>query len=115
MHLFPSSVCEGTRERDNRIAAVRNIAFNVRAVILEFYNMCQYTDPGECVASVTNCGLGLETAMAPTVNRGWQLFTNGKYWKSFSQLFRNYTETKTSISAERFYFYKGFNTIFIRI
>ena len=32
----------------------------------------------KCVASVTNCGLGLETAMAPTLNRGWQLFTNGK-------------------------------------
>ena len=25
----------------------------------------------KCVASVSNCGLGLETAMAPTVNRGW--------------------------------------------
>jgi hypothetical protein len=41
----------------------------------------------KCVASVTNCGLGLETAMAPTVNKGWQLFTNGKYWKSLSKLF----------------------------
>jgi len=39
------------------------------------------------VASVTNGGLGLETAMAPTVNKGWQLFTSGKYWKSFSKLF----------------------------
>jgi len=38
-------------------------------------------------ASVTNCGLGLETAMAPTVNRGWELFINDKYWKSFSKLF----------------------------
>ena len=28
------------------------------------------TDPGECVASVTNGSLGLETAMAPTVIRG---------------------------------------------
>ena len=36
---------------------------------------------------VTNCGLGLETAMALTVNMGWQLFNNGKYWKSFSKLF----------------------------
>ena len=41
------------------------------------------------VASVTNCGLGLQTAMAPTVNMGWQLFTNDKYWKSFSELFHN--------------------------
>jgi len=41
----------------------------------------------KCVASVTNCGLGLETAMAPTLNRGWNLFSNGKYWKSFSKLF----------------------------
>jgi len=41
---------------------------------------------GKCVASVTNCGLGLETAMAPTVNNGWQFITNGKYWKSFSKL-----------------------------
>ena len=41
----------------------------------------------KCVASVTNCGLGLETAMASTVNRRWQLFTNGNYWKSFSKLF----------------------------
>jgi len=32
----------------------------------------------KCVASVTNCGLGLETGMAPIVNRGWQLFTNSK-------------------------------------
>jgi len=39
------------------------------------------------VASVTNCGLGLETAMASTVNRGWQVFTNDKYRKSFSKLF----------------------------
>ena len=39
------------------------------------------------VASVINCGLGLATAMAPIVNRGWQPFTNGKYWKSFSKLF----------------------------
>ena len=31
----------------------------------------------KCVASVTNCGLWLETAMAPTVNRGWHIFTNG--------------------------------------
>jgi len=37
----------------------------------------------KCVASVTNCGLGLETAMMPTVNRGCQLFTNGKYCKLF--------------------------------
>ena len=36
------------------------------------------------VASVTNCGLRLETAMASTVNRGWHLFTNGKYWKSLA-------------------------------
>ena len=41
----------------------------------------------KCVASVTNCGLGLETPMVPTVNRGWHLFTNDKYWKSFSKLF----------------------------
>jgi len=41
----------------------------------------------KCVASVTNCGLGLETAMAPTVNMGWQLFTNDKYRKSFSKIF----------------------------
>ena len=41
----------------------------------------------KCVASVTNCGLGLEAPMARTVNRGWQLFTNGKYWKYFSKLF----------------------------
>ena len=27
----------------------------------------------KCVASVTNYGLGLETAMAPTVNWGWNL------------------------------------------
>ena len=31
----------------------------------------------KCVASVTNCGLGLETAMAPPVNREWHLFTIG--------------------------------------
>ena len=41
----------------------------------------------KCVASVTNCGFGLETAMAPTINMGWQIFTNDKYWKSFSKLF----------------------------
>ena len=41
----------------------------------------------KCVASVTNCGLGLETAMAPTVNRGWQLFINDKYMKSSSKIF----------------------------
>jgi len=34
----------------------------------------------KCIASVTNCGDGLETAMAPTVNIGWKDFTNGKYW-----------------------------------
>jgi len=51
----------------------------------------------KCIALVTNCGLGLETAMAPTVNREWQLFTNGKYWKSFSKLFH---VTESSISAE---------------
>ena len=33
----------------------------------------------KCVASVIHCGLGLETAIAPIVNRGWQLFTNDKY------------------------------------
>ena len=38
----------------------------------------------KCVASVTNCGLRLERAMAPTVNMGWQLYINNKYWKSFS-------------------------------
>ena len=38
----------------------------------------------KCVASVTNCGLGLQTAMAPTVNSGWQFFTNGKYSTSFN-------------------------------
>ena len=26
------------------------------------------------IASVTNCGLWLETTVAPTVIRGWQLF-----------------------------------------
>ena len=36
----------------------------------------------KCIALVTNCGLRLETAMVPTVNMGWQLFTNDKYWKS---------------------------------
>jgi len=41
----------------------------------------------KCVALITNSGLWLETAMAPTVNRGWQLFTNGKYCKSFIKLF----------------------------
>ena len=41
----------------------------------------------KCVASVTNCVLGFETALAPTVNMEWDLFTNGKYWKSFSKLF----------------------------
>jgi len=41
----------------------------------------------KCVASVTNCGLGLATAKVPTGNRGWQLFTNDKYWKSFNKLF----------------------------
>jgi len=43
----------------------------------------------KCVASVTNCSLQLETAMAPTINMGWQLFTNDKYWKYFSKLFHN--------------------------
>ena len=37
----------------------------------------------ESIASVTDCGLRLETAMAPTVNRGWQLLTNSKYRKLF--------------------------------
>ena len=41
----------------------------------------------KCVASVTKCGFRLETAMAPTYNRGWQLHTNDKYWTSFSKLF----------------------------
>ena len=41
----------------------------------------------KCIASFTNCGLELETAMAPTFNIGWQLFTNNKYWKYFSILF----------------------------
>jgi len=40
-----------------------------------------------CIASVTNYSLGLETAMSPTVNSGWQPFTNDKYRKSFSKLF----------------------------
>ena len=40
------------------------------------YNQC-FILQAECVASVTNCGLWLETAMVPTVNRGWHLFTNG--------------------------------------
>ena len=31
------------------------------------------------VALVINCGLGLETANMRTVDRGWQLFTNGNY------------------------------------
>jgi len=48
----------------------------------------------KCVASVTNCGLRLEIAMASTVNKGLQHFTNGKYGKS------NYTDTETSISTE---------------
>jgi len=39
------------------------------------------------IASVTNCGLWLETAMVPTVNRRCELFTNCKYWKSFQKLF----------------------------
>jgi len=39
------------------------------------------------IALVTNCSLRLETTMAPTVNRGWHIFTNGKYRKSFSKLF----------------------------
>ena len=41
----------------------------------------------KCVASVTNYGLWLETAMAPTVNRRWHLCANGKRWKSFSKSF----------------------------
>jgi len=40
----------------------------------------------KCVASVTNCGLGLETTMASTVNKERQLFINDKYWESFSKL-----------------------------
>jgi len=54
------------------------------------------------VASATNCSLVLETAMAATVNRGGQLFTNDKYWKYFSELFHItiYMETEISISAE---------------
>ena len=49
--------------------------------------VCNRAIQAKCVASVTNCGLGLETAMAPTVNRGWQIFTNGKYPIYFSKLF----------------------------
>ena len=41
----------------------------------------------KCIASVNNCGLRLETAMAPTVNMGWRPFTNNKYGKSFRKLF----------------------------
>ena len=41
----------------------------------------------KCVASIANCYLELETALVPTVNRGWQLFISDKYWKSFSKLF----------------------------
>ena len=42
----------------------------------------------KCIASVTSCGLWLlETVIVPTVNMGWQLFTNGKYRISFSKLF----------------------------
>jgi len=37
-----------------------------------------------CTASVTNCSLGLETATAPTVNMGWQLFTNDKNSRNLS-------------------------------
>ena len=41
----------------------------------------------KCIALIINCGLGLKTAMAPALIRRWQLFTNDKYWKSFSKLF----------------------------
>ena len=39
----------------------------------------------KCVATVINCGLGLQTAMAPSVNRGWNIFSNGKYCNYFSK------------------------------
>jgi len=41
----------------------------------------------KCIASVSNYGLVLETAMVPTVNGGWQLFTDSKCGKSFRKLF----------------------------
>ena len=38
--------------------------------------VCNRPIQAKCVASVTNSGLGLETAIVPTVNMGWQLTVN---------------------------------------
>jgi len=54
-------------------------------------------NPGENLTQTewSECCLPLETALAPTVNKGWQLFNNGKYWKSCNKLL-----TEIIISAE---------------
>jgi len=55
----------------------------------EVYLLFNRPIQAKCIALVTNSCLELETAMVPIVNRGWQLFTDNKYWKSFSKLFHN--------------------------
>jgi len=68
--------------RKQKLYTLKSISWNF-SVFLSFNRPIQ----AKCVASVTNCRLGLETAMAPTLNRDCQLFTNGKYWKFFNKLF----------------------------
>ena len=64
------------------------------------------------VASVTNSGLGLETAMSSTVNRGWY-FSLTVNTGNLSQIISYYTETSFQLNDG--VFPKGFNTILIRI
>ena len=59
--------------------------------------------------------VGLETAMAPTVNRGWHLFTNGKYLKSFSKLFHIIQRLRLVFQLNDCVVSKDINTILIRI
>ena len=51
------------------MAQIRHGVNSILSIPIPFNRLIQT----ESTASVTDCGLGLETAMAPTVNRGWQL------------------------------------------
>jgi len=57
--------------------------------IIVFSLVLQQTNSGEmhCIGYQLQSRVRNSYIAAPTVNRGWQLFTNGKYWKSFSKLF----------------------------
>ena len=82
------SICVISIVREYDIWIVENIKIIINRL---WYLWCITTNNKpiqvKCVASATKCGFGLETTISHTVYRGWQLFTNDKYWKSFGKLF----------------------------